>query len=76
MRGARGSDAGGSGDELFVQNPLFQILVGIEQQAHLDVPRLRDFDLYDVTRFPGVGRHADRALLAVKNVEFDGGLPG
>src|SRR5215470_19560179 len=58
----------GSGRELFLDDPLFEIGVIVEQQRHFDVAVLFDLHCHDVTRFGEIGDRADRAFVGLERL--------
>ena len=60
-----------SGDELLVENPLFKIVLGVEQEAELPVVRgAHGYPAY-VAHFGVVADGADRPLARLEDVERD-----
>ena len=56
-------------EELLLQHPLFEIVLGVEEHGERDVAVLADFDGRDVAHFGEVGGGADRALLGLEDIE-------
>src|SRR5690606_15047293 len=53
----------GSGRELLAEDPLLQVVLGVEEQGHRAVARLLDGDLDHVADLVRIGGGADRPLV-------------
>src|SRR5215472_19284520 len=64
----RTADEQGSGSELFLDDPFFEIGVVVEQQRHPDVTVLLDFHRDDVAHLGEIGDGAYRAFVGLERI--------
>ena len=55
--------------ELFLQHPLLEIGLAVEQQGHRDVAVLADLDRDDIAHLGEIGDRADRALVGLQRLD-------
>src|SRR6516162_1537892 len=60
-----------SRSELFLEHPLFEVELAVEEQGYRDVTILVDIDGDDITRFSEIGDGADRAFVRLQRVDRD-----
>src|SRR5690349_17517072 len=56
--------------KLLVENPIFEIVLGIEQQIHRLVARFADRHFDHVAHLVRIGGRADRALVRIEHLEL------
>ena len=64
-----------SGRELFLDDALFEVVLGIEQQVERDVGRLGDLDPQHVANLGGIGSGAIAKGVYVVSLEKPGPVP-
>src|SRR5215831_5711793 len=61
----------GSGRELLLDYPLFEIGIVIEQQRHCDIAVFADLDGLDIAYLGEIGNRTDGAFIALERIDAD-----